>query len=186
MKLPSLPLGAFLRGAVVFLSLVCLVAAEDKAVVGSPPPAPAPAAPTVPDASGTPAVVVTKLRLGVVPGTMQFSPRILTVKAGAKVKLLFENPKDAQPHNFILVKPGKLQEVGELSERMIQSDPALAVKRNYVPSSPEIVVNGTKLVGIGQMDLIDFTAPAVPGDYPFLCSFPGHWRLMNGILKVEP
>ncbi|MCB1209408.1 MAG: hypothetical protein KDK97_08785 [Verrucomicrobiales bacterium] len=23
------------------------------------------------------------------------------------------------------------------------------------------------------------------GDYPYLCTFPGHWMVMNGVLKVE-
>ena len=32
---------------------------------------------------------------------------------------------------------------------------------------------------------IHFEAPAQPGIYPYLCTFPGHWRIMNGQLKVE-
>jgi azurin len=26
--------------------------------------------------------------------------------------------------------------------------------------------------------------PDQAGDYPFVCTFPGHWRLMTGIMKV--
>jgi len=25
----------------------------------------------------------------------------------------------------------------------------------------------------------------MPGRYPYLCTFPGHWKLMNGVLIVE-
>jgi azurin len=25
---------------------------------------------------------------------------------------------------------------------------------------------------------------AQAGDYPFVCTFPGHWRIMNGVLTV--
>jgi azurin len=32
---------------------------------------------------------------------------------------------------------------------------------------------------------LTFTAPKTPGRYPFLCTFPGHWRLMRGELIVE-
>ena len=31
----------------------------------------------------------------------------------------------------------------------------------------------------------EFTAPKQPGRYPFLCTFPGHWRVMKGVLIVE-
>ena len=32
---------------------------------------------------------------------------------------------------------------------------------------------------------IDFDAPAEPGVYPYVCTFPGHWKVMNGELIVE-
>jgi azurin len=32
---------------------------------------------------------------------------------------------------------------------------------------------------------IYFDAPAKPGRYPFLCTFPGHWMVMNGVMVVE-
>ena len=54
-----------------------------------------------------------------------------------------------------------------------------ALEKFYLPVSPEVLVHSTKLVGFGQSDQIEFTAPAEPGDYPFLCTFPGHWRLMR-------
>ena len=56
----------------------------------------------------------------------------------------------------------------------------------YLPESPEILATSSRLIGLGQSDFIEFTAPANPGDYPYLCTFPGHWRLMHGVLKVVP
>ena len=32
---------------------------------------------------------------------------------------------------------------------------------------------------------IHITAPKEKGDYTYLCAFPGHWMVMNGVLKVE-
>jgi len=29
-----------------------------------------------------------------------------------------------------------------------------------------------------------FTAPDKPGEYPYICTFPGHWRIMQGVMKV--
>jgi azurin len=124
----------------------------------------------------------TKLMLGVVPNVMQYDKKELTVKAGAKVMLLFRNEKCPLQHNFILLKPGTKDTVGALADKML-TDPE-ALKKLYLPDSKDILVKGAKLIGIGQSDLIEFTAPAEAGDYPYICTFPGHWRLMNGVLKV--
>jgi azurin len=47
------------------------------------------------------------------------------------------------------------------------------------------IIAQTKLLGPGETDTIDFTAPAQPGEYPFLCTFPGHFALMKGKLVVK-
>ena len=36
----------------------------------------------------------------------------------------------------------------------------------------------------GQEQIIEFTAPSVPGAYQYLCSFPGHHLIMRGTLIV--
>jgi azurin len=47
------------------------------------------------------------------------------------------------------------------------------------------IIAGTKMLELGQSETINFTAPAKPGNYEFLCTFPGHWQVMNGIMKVS-
>jgi azurin len=96
--------------------------------------------------------------------------------------LLFRNEKCPLQHNFLLLKPGTKDAVGALADKML-TDPE-ALKKLYLPESADILVKPTKLIGIGQSDLIEFTAPAEAGDYPYICTFPGHCRLMNGVLKV--
>jgi uncharacterized cupredoxin-like copper-binding protein len=160
-------------------------------------PVPVPAVPSFPEpplemTGQTTALVVpvpdtgeiAKLMLGVVPEVMKFFPETFSVKAGQRVMILFKNEKCPLQHNFLLVNPGKLAEVGALADQMLTDPQAMA--KLYVPDSPDILAEGTKLLGIGQSDLVEFTAPAEPGEYPFLCTFPGHWRLMNGILTVSP
>ena len=142
------------------------------------------AAPAAPAAPAPAAGAVTKLKLGVLPAVMKFDKAALEVKAGAKVMLLFINEKCPLQHNFLLVKPGKLADMGALADKMLTDPQAMA--KHYTPESPEILAHSSKLIGIGQSDIIEFTAPTAPGDYPYLCTFPGHWRLMNGVLKVIP
>lgn len=140
--------------------------------------APAAAAPTAP------AEAVTRIKLGVIPAVMKFDKATLEVKAGAKVMLLFINEKCPLQHNFLLLTPGKLNDIGALADKMLTDPTAMA--KHYIPTSPEILAHSTKLIGIGQSDIIEFTAPAEPGDYPYICTFPGHWRMMNGVMKVTP
>ena len=125
-----------------------------------------------------------KLSLGVVPAAMKFDLPTLEVKAGASVVLLFRNDKCPLQHNFLLINPGTMETIGAMADAMLADPQAMA--KHYLPESPEILARSTRLIGIGQSDLIEFTAPATPGDYPYLCTFPGHWRMMHGVLKVIP
>lgn len=142
---------------------------------------PTPAA-VAPPAEAAPAATPGALELGVIPNVMQFDKKELTCKAGEKITLKFFNKACALQHNFLLLKPGSKDAVGALADKMLSDPQSLA--KLYVPDSPDILVKPNKLIGIGQTDTIEFTAPAEPGDYPYICTFPGHWRLMNGVLKV--
>lgn len=136
-----------------------------------------PAAP----AEVAPAAAVT-LNLGVVPDVMKYDKTELTVKAGLTVKLVFKN-NDHMQHNFLLLRPGAIDKVGALADQMMTDTTAAA--KNYVPLSPDILTN-TPLVNPGETAELNFTAPTQPGRYPFICTFPGHWRLMQGTLVVTP
>jgi len=109
----------------------------------------------------------------------------LSVKAGQKVKLTLNNTGSIapQPHNFLLLKPGKLDAVGALANAMLADPQGMA--KSYIPEAakPDIVAN-TKLVQPNQSEIIEFTAPADAGDYPYMCTFPGHWLLMKGVMHV--
>lgn len=109
--------------------------------------------------------------------------KTFSVKAGQKVKLTLENKATVpQPHNLLVCKPGSLMKVGAAANAMLTDPQAMA--KDYVPESAEIL-HHTKLAQPGQTVTLEFTAPAEAGDYVYLCTFPGHWMLMNGTMKVE-
>ena len=112
---------------------------------------------------------------------LTYATRSIKVKKGEAIALKFVNP-DVVPHNWALVKPGKLQTVGELSNRLI-SDPEAAVLQ-YVPRTDDVIAY-TDIVDPSEEFTIYFRAPAEPGRYPYLCTFPGHWMVMNGEMIVE-
>jgi putative membrane-bound dehydrogenase-like protein len=120
------------------------------------------------------------INIKVVKDIMQFDKKEFTVRAGQKVILVLENP-DGMQHNLVIIKPGTLEKVGAAAD-VLARDPKGAEK-NYVPQVPE-VLHATKLVGTDESFVLEFTAPAASGDYPFVCTFPGHWRGMNGVMKV--
>ena len=74
--------------------------------------------------------------------------------------------------------------VGELMNRLVAAPEAAA--RQYVPESDDVLAY-TDVTPAGESTTIYLTAPATPGRYPFICSFPGHWMVMNGqmIVSVE-
>ena len=132
------------------------------------------------ETGGPKAVEITINALGNPPGTMKFKETEVEVAAGSKVMLTFMNP-DVLQHNLVLVKKEKTNAVGALADAML-TDPE-ALKKNYVPSSDDVIAS-TKLVNPGGLEKIEFIAPSEPGDYPYICTFPGHWRLMQGKIKV--
>ena len=108
-----------------------------------------------------------------------------TVKPGQKVKITLINPGDSvtrQPHNILVVKPGTKDVVG-MAANAGMSDPKFLTEKQAVPDSEDVLF-ASKLIQAGEEDVLEFTAPAEAGDYPYLCTYPGHWAIMNGIMKV--
>ena len=121
------------------------------------------------------------LRVQAVPHQMKFAPTELRVTAGEEVRIVFENP-DLMLHNLVIIAPGSEEEVGQLADEMAAASDGLA--KQYVPASPR-VLHATPLINHKERFELRFTAPAAPGNYPFICTFPGHWRMMRGVLVVE-
>lgn len=113
---------------------------------------------------------------------MKYDLKTFSVVAGKPVELVFENP-DFMQHNLLITQIGKLEAVGKAADKLA-TDPGGA-DRQYVPDMPEVLFS-TKLVNPQETVKLRFIAPEKAGDYPYVCTFPGHWLLMNGIMKVVP
>lgn len=120
------------------------------------------------------------VHLAAVPGKMLFDKNTITIPAGKSISLIFEN-RDQMPHNVVIIKPGSNEKVGKAADDMASLKDGY--EKNFVPNMPEILF-ATPLVNADKTFQLDFTAPDAPGEYPFICSFPGHWRMMKGIIKV--
>ena len=120
------------------------------------------------------------VRIKAIREELKFDLKEFTVQAGKPVEIVFENP-DAMQHNLVIGKPKSLEIIGAAADKMITARDG--AERNYVPSIPQ-VITATALVNPDQTVRLEFKAPDTPGDYPYVCTFPGHWRLMNGVMKV--
>lgn len=112
---------------------------------------------------------------------LTFGTPSFQTKPGEAITVTLVNP-DVVPHNWALLMPNSLEKVGNLANKFI-ADPD-APLRHYVPDAPEVLVY-TDVVSPGSQFSISFKAPDTPGRYPFLCTFPGHWSVMNGEMVVE-
>jgi len=123
---------------------------------------------------------VQRVELGVVINEMKYDRTSFEVKAGEPVELVFVND-DFMQHNVLILEPETLEKVGAEADKLAM-DPS-GTEKEYVPDMPEVLFF-TKMVNPEESTVLRFVAPDDPGDYPFVCTFPGHWRLMNGTMKV--
>ena len=129
------------------------------------------AAPKAPETS--------KISIRVISGAVRYETTRFDVTAGGAVELTLINDC-ILPHNLVILRP--------------EAEPALiaavntmgleGMEKNFVPSVPGIVA-ATKLLQPTKKELLSFTAPQEEGDYPYLCTFPGHWFTMRGVMRVK-
>ncbi len=119
------------------------------------------------------------IRIGTVVEKMKYDISEFEVKAGKKVKLIFSNP-DFMPHNLVFTNPNKADSVAQQALSL----GAKGFDMAFVPESNDVLW-ASKLVDHGKEEEITFTAPAAKGDYPYVCTFPGHHILMRGMMKVR-
>jgi azurin len=109
---------------------------------------------------------------------LKFDKIELHVKANEKVSVTLKNvgtmPKDAMGHNFVLLKDGT--DLAAFATSAISAP-------EHIPANNPAIVAHTKLLGPGESDTVEFTVPA--GTYTYICSFPGHYMSMTGVLIAE-
>ena len=125
-------------------------------------------------------LVVRIIRIEAVNAQMKFDLTRISVAAGEEVVIEFVN-RDEMPHNFLVTKEGALETVSLAAEAMVSSPDAFG--KSFIPKTPEVLF-AIRLLQPGETLQARFTAPTQPGSYPFVCTFPGHWRTMNGIVQV--
>jgi azurin len=113
---------------------------------------------------------------------MAYDTRYFAVQAGKPVQIVLDN-EDAMPHNIVITAVGALQDVAVAGGQL--PPPADPNELAFVPATPKVIA-AMRLVQPDESLALSFTAPKQPGEYPFVCTFPGHWVRMYGVMLVVP
>lgn len=124
-------------------------------------------------------LAATVILLRTVRHEMRYDKRYFAVEAGQAVQIILDNV-DVMPHNVVVVTPGAIASVGAAAELM-QHRPGQ--DKPFVPNTNEVLF-ASRLVQPDRRDRLSFAAPSRPGEYPYVCTFPGHWRRMYGVMVV--
>ncbi|MEX2670736.1 MAG: plastocyanin/azurin family copper-binding protein [Phycisphaeraceae bacterium] len=117
---------------------------------------------------------------------MQFDTNRFTVAPGQMVRLTLKHvgqlPAQAMGHNVVVLNAD--EDIYEFGADVGEAGGGL--HNEYVPQElRDRVIAFTTMIGGGETTTVEFRAPTEPNDYPYLCSFPGHFGQMNGIMAVE-
>ena len=126
-------------------------------------------------------VTDSRIYIKAVPSQMAFNVKKITVKPGTEYQFIFENP-DHMLHNLVITAADKGDEVGALADAMASQPDGMA--KHFVPET-DLILFSTPQIPHGEKYEAKFTTPKKPGSYPYLCTFPGHWRIMSGTMIVE-
>lgn len=117
--------------------------------------------------------------------TMRYSLRSISVpKSCETFKVTLKHtgrmPKTAMGHNWVL---GKSSEI----DAIIKDGQKAGSEHDFLKPDDTRIIAKTALIGGGETaDTTITTSNLKPGEsYTFICSYPGHWSMMRGTLKLE-
>jgi azurin len=115
---------------------------------------------------------------------MRYSVTRIEAAPGETIKIQLtakgNQAKEAMAHNFVLLAPGV-----DMGPFITQA--TMARSSGYIPASFKAkILAFSPLAGAGETVEVTFNAPAKPGDYTYLCTFPAHFTSgMKGVLVVK-
>lgn len=112
---------------------------------------------------------------------MRYAQTSFTVQPGQQVSLTFRNTATSpvMKHNVVILH----DDSDETVNRVGQAAMTAGESRAYIPEDAAILAH-TPLAAPGETVTVAFTAPATPGTYRYICTFPGHYMMMQGTMTV--
>jgi azurin len=115
---------------------------------------------------------------------MKYSVPTIAAKGGEqlRVRLVAKGamPKVAMAHNFVLL------DKAASAVKFVTAGMQARATDFIPPEMKDQVLAASAMAGAGETVEVTFKVPNAPGDYPYLCSFPGHFQAgMKGMLSVK-
>lgn len=113
---------------------------------------------------------------------MRYAVDTITVAAGTEVTLVLENTATAPVmiHNIVVLTTDSDEEATRIGMASLAAGEAM----EYVPED-ETILAYTPMANPGETVEVTFTAPSEPGTHRFICTYPGHFATMQGVLVVQ-
>jgi azurin len=108
---------------------------------------------------------------------MAYLTKEFTVKKDQTVTLIMNNTATAEmmKHNVVILNDKS--KVNDIGMKALKAP-------DYLPVDPAIIA-ATPIADAGEKTSITFTAPSTPGEYIYICTFPGHYAMMQGTMIVK-
>ena len=117
---------------------------------------------------------------------MQYDKNAISAEKGKKYEITLKNigklPKAAMGHNLILLKPGI--DALTFGQALITKHGATLQNEWKPVKASKHVLAQTKMLGPNEQETLKITFDK-SGAYHYLCSFPGHFGQMRGIINVK-
>lgn len=114
---------------------------------------------------------------------MRFTPSVIEAHPGQRLRVVLKGvgKMAALAHNVVLLKKGTAPKAF-----VDKASPATKETGSIPPVMNDQVIVASALVKPGASAEVTFEVPRQPGEYVFVCSFPGHFNLgMKGQLIVK-
>ena len=114
---------------------------------------------------------------------MKLDGDVFTVPAGESVEVIFENTatNPSMRHNVVILNKAPS---GRIFQRVGEAGVDAGAASDYVPEMDDLILAHTPVAKPGETVSVTFTAPEEPGDYGFVCTYPGHWATGQGTMQV--
>jgi len=123
----------------------------------------------------------TEVTINTVDDQMLYEDDRFTVPAGEEITLTMDNSGTSSPamvHNVVILNTMDDEAIDRVGQAALE-----AGAPNYIPEDDAILAN-TEMADPGETVSMTFTAPSEPGEYRFICTYPGHYGLMQGTMVV--
>ena len=112
---------------------------------------------------------------------LRFDPPRFEANPSEEIRVRLDNVDPAHlAHNFVVVKPGAVQEVVQAAMAMGESGPG----KGFVPEHPAILSATKAVVDPEKRVVVELQVPPERGVYGYVCTVPGHGMIMYGAIYV--